>query len=906
MLLWEAEHLRQADAAIAAARAGQPTVLLVEGEAGMGKTTLLRAVGQRAAGFAVRTAEGVENDRSPLGMLAQWGVEPAEHAGSGVTAPFLAAQGLRDLVDVGDRAGPLLLQVDDLQWADPESVEALTWLLRRASGDPLLVLAGSRTLPAGAHPAWQRWVSDADHAVRIALTGLTLPQVTTLVRAHWPESSEALARRLSSHTAGNPLYLHALLDEFGAPSLDRMRVMPAPTVYTRHIGDRLARLSPAQVRLLRAVAVLGPAWVPLLDAAEVAQTNDPHDVAQSLIDAGLLQVSDLGRGAVVRVSHALTRAAIYQQTPLAERRALHAAAAAVVLEEAGRLEHRLAAATRFDEQLAQDLEAFGRAHHDRRSFRQAAQYLLSASGVTRASAERERRWLEALFSAVLAGDLAAVRSEFDALRSAGDPARSALVEGAVALVEGREVEAARILGGPPSGVLEAADPVTRYRFEVMLAWARVAIGYDTSLVAEGMRRADALGVVDPAMAGYAVFPRGQAEGRLHGPAAALEARCRLPEVPAATPIADTYDLAWRGVVRFDLGLFDDAHADLREANERFRDGLTDITDGIMHAFLGAAHWYRGRWDLANVSMRLAVDIAGDRLSPIVPTFTALAPSGVGNFAEADKLLDQAVTALREMPWPEALQSLMNAQVIRLHAGDSTADRADWLPWMRSQWAGAPFDQGVLGAPWFMHATQAAVWAGEFGYAEQLIERMRQTRPQPLWTNTAARWLEGLVAEATGRLEPALALLQGAVDLGWDDLPLYRAHTLLDHARLLRRLDQPVLARRSAALAERQYRSLGALPYVRRAETLADPRVAARGTSGHGLSLQLTERERDVLTLVVAGLSYAQIARDLFITQSTVSYHLSNVYAKADVPSRHALTALVRRDPAPFGLSAAAG
>jgi DNA-binding CsgD family transcriptional regulator len=58
----------------------------------------------------------------------------------------------------------------------------------------------------------------------------------------------------------------------------------------------------------------------------------------------------------------------------------------------------------------------------------------------------------------------------------------------------------------------------------------------------------------------------------------------------------------------------------------------------------------------------------------------------------------------------------------------------------------------------------------------------------------------------------------------------------------------------------------------------------------------------VLTLVTAGMSYAQIARDLFITQSTVSYHLGNIYAKANVSSRHELTALVREQPASFGLA----
>jgi DNA-binding CsgD family transcriptional regulator len=68
------------------------------------------------------------------------------------------------------------------------------------------------------------------------------------------------------------------------------------------------------------------------------------------------------------------------------------------------------------------------------------------------------------------------------------------------------------------------------------------------------------------------------------------------------------------------------------------------------------------------------------------------------------------------------------------------------------------------------------------------------------------------------------------------------------------------------------------------------------------SLNLSDRERDVLTLITGGMSYKQIARDLFITQSTVSYHLGNIYAKADVSSRHQLTQQVREDPGAVGLA----
>jgi DNA-binding CsgD family transcriptional regulator len=93
-------------------------------------------------------------------------------------------------------------------------------------------------------------------------------------------------------------------------------------------------------------------------------------------------------------------------------------------------------------------------------------------------------------------------------------------------------------------------------------------------------------------------------------------------------------------------------------------------------------------------------------------------------------------------------------------------------------------------------------------------------------------------------------------------------------------------------SERANASTGA----RRAPPVAS---ASDGTPRPVLSAPLTERERDVLSLLVSGLSYEQIARQLFVTQSTVGYHLGNIYDKVGVRSRHRLTELARRCPDVF-------
>jgi DNA-binding CsgD family transcriptional regulator len=155
----------------------------------------------------------------------------------------------------------------------------------------------------------------------------------------------------------------------------------------------------------------------------------------------------------------------------------------------------------------------------------------------------------------------------------------------------------------------------------------------------------------------------------------------------------------------------------------------------------------------------------------------------------------------------------------------------------------------------------------------------------------------LAAEAAGDGRTALARLRAAVATDLHEVPLYLAHVHLDHARLALLLGDPTASARSLDAAAEQYQSLGAVAYLDRVNTLRAAADQVPDAAGYGLS----DRERDVVTLVAAGMSYIQIARALFITRSTVSYHLGNIYAKTNVGSRHELTELAHENPMAFGL-----
>jgi len=133
------------------------------------------------------------------------------------------------------------------------------------------------------------------------------------------------------------------------------------------------------------------------------------------------------------------------------------------------------------------------------------------------------------------------------------------------------------------------------------------------------------------------------------------------------------------------------------------------------------------------------------------------------------------------------------------------------------------------------------------------------------------------------------------------VPLYFAHAHLDHARVAAVMGDTSGSARSLDRATELYRSLGATAYLSHVNTLRSETASIESTPIFGLS----DRERDVVTLLTSGMSYVQIARALFITRSTVSYHLVNVYAKTNVGSRHELTQLAHENPTALGLAAPA-
>ena len=377
---------------------GGASFALVEGAAGVGKTALVERALEgrprvlRASGEPAETAVA-------LGVLDQLFRRAGEEARP------RTGEALADWL--GEPPGVLF--VDDAQWADAPSLEALVFALRRSANATVIVAAR----PHVGLAALRRLAS-----CRIELGPLTPVELRALAPL-----SEAAAGRLWTHTGGDLRLALALLREVPAEAwVDYEHVLPAPRELAADVADRMARCEAAP--LVEAAAVLGGGCL-LADAAALAGA-DALASLEIAVSAGLA-VADYRRGVpAIEFAPPAIAAAVYAQLGPARRAALHRAAADVVDDEAASLRHLAAAAAGPDDALAARLDAFARGVRERPD---AATALIAASRLSPTREQREDRLLRAADLMLLAGDAARARGLADEIAACAPTARRESVLG---------------------------------------------------------------------------------------------------------------------------------------------------------------------------------------------------------------------------------------------------------------------------------------------------------------------------------------------------------------------------------------------------------------------------------------------------------------------------------------------
>jgi DNA-binding CsgD family transcriptional regulator len=879
---WGDDIVAQVRAAVDSARIGGTAVLVFSGAPGAGRTSVLQYVREQAVGFDVRTSTGVSGGSTAFRTLADLGVSTAPNPQDGFSE-VIAARRLRDLVDDVVAEAPMLVLLDDVHWIDPESMRVVAELLERAEGVPLLVAASTGMLEPGVYLRWQQLLATSPIVTEVPLEGLPIDVATRVMRDLRPSIDDALAGHIWRLTTGNPMFITSLLRRYEPAELRSMQRLPAPVDFALELFARMSAWSPAALALSRAAAVLGTGWLPLAQVASVADAPDPLPALAELTDEFLVFVRQTGDGTAIRLRNAVVYASVYEHTPADERVRLHRRAARVVEDEYAEFEHLVAATVTADDALAARLaEGAARVAHDR-DHRTAARYFRWAARVSGDGRTRGRLLLDGAYEAVLSGDLAA--GEDPALARARDQRRVALVRGMLAVARNDVDGAVRVLQPTASSDLPD-DELTTYRTNVLLGWSSMVAGAAAEQVRPMIERFEHATTRDDALAGFATITAAMIDRRQHRQTTIAGQLGRLAERPAAVPPDDTYWLAWRGFSAVLYGRAAEAIGPLSEVDTRMATGFVDVGDGLTRAFLGYAHWLTGELDRADIAFRTARERLRPRANPMTASFIAIGRVGRGDQPDAAELLNGARAVLVSDPWDEAVNVHLMATVTYLHAFGTPAARADFLPSFRSDFGRKATDvEGNVSPMWKVQAAIACIWADDLDEADRIVASLAASLPSPSWIPAAVDWLAALVAEERGSTSVALQLARRAAEHGLAPLELFGAHLQTDLARIATAAGDRGTAIAARAAAQTVYRRAGLVAYLDQEAPAASPVVS--------VFEPLSERERDVAALLVTGMSYAQIARELFITRSTVGFHLSRIYAKTGTTSRHELSELVR-------------
>jgi DNA-binding CsgD family transcriptional regulator len=898
----ESELARVAEV-ITRVEAGQPWLVAIEGDPGIGKTSLARRCLAQAPGLTVLSARADEAETDFDFGVADQLLRAAGDALPlpGRTEPTVSsfAVGAHLLEVVGDNqgSGPVALVLDDLQWADRKSVEALTFTLRRLSVDTVIAFVTYRGPSDRLDEAAQRMLGSVENRLHIRLGGLGPEEVASLAAALTaaPVADEAV-RRLHRGTGGHPLYLRTVLSagfDFDPRALGRTAL---PRSLAAAVGDHL-RVLPAQTReILEMLAVLN-LRLPLAQLGQAAQVGSPSEAIEPAAASGLVDWWPEEPSCPVAIRHLLVRDAIYAGIGAARRRLLHGRAAMTVGESLS-WEHRVAALDRPDEGLAGELERLASQEAGTGRLVLAATHLRWASDISPDRADLERRLLTAALHLTLAEESRGLALREAVEAAAPSPLRSCVL-GTMAFSAGQLGEAEQRFS---QALTQArADPDSQPL--VALAANRLAGTYtllgDGEKVQAFSRWALDTGCLDAAAASQTRTLVAIGASQVAGPRAALAELGHLDADPARVGPADVDGLSFRGVFRLLAGDLGQAISDLTASLTMVRRGA-ELTLGLRaYFYLALAQYLAGQWDDVLLTAEQGFSAASIHTRryelPLLHLAAGCVPAGRGQSAEAERHARLAADAAASLDYgQERLYAAMARALVGQAAGDYLG-MADALgPWQDD--AALDGRSRVYAVLWRPLLAEGLIGSGQAERAASVLDQLRAAG-HVRYLEPGLAWLEGWLAEQRHDPEQAREIYLRAEDAASTESPVYEARLLLAHGRLLRRTGNRRDAVERLRRANALFAGLRAEPFLARVEEeLAachlpnDLAARARNRS----VLALTSRETEVAHLVGKGLSNPEIATELFISRKAVEYHLGNIYAKCGLQGRQQLRRFVEQ------------
>jgi DNA-binding CsgD family transcriptional regulator/tetratricopeptide (TPR) repeat protein len=915
-------ELAALSAALAAARASDPQVVLIEGEAGVGKSSLISEFFAGQPGVRVVAASGEQAEALlPYGLVDQLTAEAVAISAGALAGLQLLSDGLADDADplkVGAEVLGLIsslqggetvaVAIEDLQWVDPASARSLLFACRRLTAGHVLVILTCR--PSGISSlgeGWERFVSGDRRATRLKLSGLGVDELGMLCRALGRTGlSHRAFRRLRRFTGGNPLLTRELLAELADDALNDVHgMLRAPRSLAEVIHLRLAALSSAARDLASAAAVLGEHST-LVDVAAVAGTAGPTSPAAALGEAeraGILLEEETPSGWRLSFPHLLVRQAVYGELGAERRRALHLRAAGVVGGEHS-LAHRTAAAAGADPALASDLDHAADQAAKAGKLRLAARYLQQAATVSEAGPKRAERTLSSFELLVRAADVSQAEAARPAVELLPASVRRNAALGQLALLAARPADARTLLQSAWDAHDPAADNAAGQDAAIGLG---MLFGISGSFTASTMwleRATEGAAGSEPwyeavrGMRGMQFTLSGQGDK-------ALSLFADLPERAAMVPAAQTSSVAYRGIVKLWIGDLNGATEDLGVAAKRIRTGLQVQFPGQPLAFLAEAEFRRGRWDECQDHAELALSLARDADLyydlPIVHSVAARVPACRGDWAGAAGHVEAAEDMARAFGGFAEILAASSRSIL----GFARDDPDETLLGAAMALAVPEIDRYDDPAAFWWRPLQ--IWAlirtAQLAEAETTLlayESRATDRAESLALINAA-WLRGWLAMAHGEFDEAEQLLRsGCEACACETFPFHRGLLNLQHGRCLSRLRQRKAAIVAVRAADDIFSALGARPFTQATSAeLGALGVRPRGGGDPDLP-GLTTQELRVARLVASGLSNRQAAEQLCLSPKTVEYHLASTFTKLGVSHRHQLAARIRPRQAPGG------
>jgi DNA-binding CsgD family transcriptional regulator len=905
-----ADALAQLASALREASGGRPVVVAIEGLGGVGKTALVRQILATIEGLRVVTAWGAEAESfERFGVAGQLlrGLAQASGDASVDTATGLGeevtAVGGKLLAALGAEPKPAVLVVDDAQWADGASLQALGFALRRFESDAVLTVICTRSLEGNGEVLGR--LIEANRGRVIHLGGLSTSEVRQLAEAFGVSLSMTAARRLQSHTDGLPLHVTSLLRDLDASVLaDARGPLPAPRSYATLVLGSLARCSQETGELVSAAAVLGSRCL-LSVAAAVASVENPVGALDEAVSARLLEYRRDSTSDHIRFVHELVRAAVLDGLAPSRRLELHSRAAAC-LDGVEALDHRAAALVAPDAGVATDLAATAAEEATTGSIEAAVHHFMEAARIS-ADPAWARTWrMDALEALVLGGATAEARGLAGVLEAelVNDPDRARVdyLYGHVALLDGRPNDAERLL----RQAWDECDRSTRPRLAALVA-AQLsllyAIGGRNRDAADWSARVTEYAGDNAPLATAAVATLLSSLVLSGRPDEALA--LALPEQATAQALqaARFHDVAGRALVRLWTDDLSGARSDLAAVtNAKHRRCPLRVRLFCM-GYLAEVEYRAGHWlesaEVSTVAASLAEDAGQVWLLGLLHGIAAFSLAGRGMWAAAETHVRMAQAAgamigdVISVAYP-AVAATVLAAAQGDHAGVLAA--TDVLV--------AMVPQGSLEPAvhiWCPQRIEAFVAQDRPDHAAPLLveaEELARARGRRSALVGLAR-ARGTLAASRGNPTAATAAFEyGAALLPGLGMPFETGLLRLAYGTHLRRGGQRRAAVDQLQQAHDAFMALEAAPYLERVQA----EMAACGLTprrrGPGRPV-LTDREQAVARLVAEGLTNREIAQRMVVSPKTVEYHLGNAFMKLGVRSRaHLAARLATPDPLP--------